>query len=244
MRAVLGSSDLPLTEDAYNPKYDLLASRTVINEMQARGRYLQLESSNLYRDAGDLWSAWKNLFGIRGGVFDTGGFLRPSMELNSPAGAALGAGFETRLQADVFALRSAGERADEAGRAAMDALAASEREWWRLSRLMYDAQGLPAERAALRAGFAELRADLGRDADRLNLLDDKVTAGQETLNSLYPRIEEIAATRMPGAWSVPKPWHWRTYMLSDARRPSVRYDLETRYRQELENARAKPAGAR
>lgn len=204
----------------------LIALRGVLDDLQIRTNYLQSETRFLERDAKSLWSGWKSVFGVQ----------RAFIQWNiGAANVAMTDGTaEQRFQADVFALYGKGRRIAESTQGLTLKLQKADENWRTISRLLATLSSEEASRSL--DGIEGLRASLSKFADEINMIDEDVRGGQRALDRMYPRMLHFVQRDAPNAIALSQPWHW-TYMVADKPRPTLQYDFDLRYDQELENAR-------
>lgn len=207
----------------YDPRYEFVALRWVLDDLWERQRALLGEAGELSRDAGLLWDFWRSLFGVRGGFADLGVFSRRSAPPS-----------ELSLQASVFALDGSARRlaqdADQTGAGLQEAEILHRGVTARMRR------GPRAqERVELKESLGRLRSRLAESAARINALDAGIAGGQGDFDDLYGRVSRALERAAPESPAPPRPGHW-DYMLSGQPRPALRYDFETALRGHLARA--------
>ena len=198
----------------------------VLEELSSRINYLQTETLFLKRDANSLWSGWRGVFGIQHS------FLR--LNIAGPSVAVSDGSQEQRVQTEIFSLYSNAHHVDARMRGLEQKLRRAEERWRILSRLRAAASA--ENDPGVADGINELRISLSKIVDEANALDEDVRSVQHDLDRLYPQMAQLVGRDAPNSIALSQPWHW-SYMATGKPRPTLRYDFDLRYGQELERAR-------
>lgn len=197
----------PASDSAYFPGNEIMAARTVLNDLLQIAEVLQSEARNLEADTSELWAQWRALM--------------PAPQMGAPPA-------EEMRRGEVFGVMNAGRLQNANAHRLIERLSKAERQWWGLWRLL-DAEATARRDGSIaRPQLDTFKARLETLAGESNALDGGIRQVQGQYDFVRPMMLEHLARVVPTSPALRPAWHWN-YALNNNPRPDMSYDYVSKY---------------
>jgi len=206
-RPVVLAAPQPEYSEDYLPGNEVMASRTVLNDLLHLAEILQNEARNLDVDTAEFWSQWRAVM--------------PVPQLGASAA-------EEGRRNEVFALMNAGRLQNTRSHLLIERLRKAEAQWWRIWRFSDAEATARRDGLSVRPQLDKFKAHLETLAGESNALDAGIRLVQGQYDFTRSLSLDLLTSARPGNPVLRQPWHWN-YALSGIPRPDMTYDYATRY---------------
>ena len=192
---------------AFLPGHEMMATRSVLNDLLQIAEILQNEARNLEADAADIWTQWRN--------------VAPPLQTGSTPN-------EEMWHNDVFAVYSAGRLTNERAHRLLESLRLAESEWWEHWHELDAEASAGRDGVSARPKLEKFKATLAGIAGESNALNSSVRGGQGQYDLIRPRLLEYMTRTNSTRPVFRTAWHWG-YVQSGVPRPDMAYDYPSKF---------------